>query len=91
MRADYSQCAQRGIERTQLVHCPRPSASAQVCRSRKMRDFVRIVVRRRPPVFACIGVTIGVSIASGQRPHVSAAVQEDEIPFTRSTAVHRCV
>jgi len=50
-----------------------------------MRDFARTVVRRRSPVFACIGVAIGVSIASGQRLHVSAAVQEDEIPFRMST------
>ena len=51
-----------------------------------MRDFARTVVRRRSPVFACIGVAIGVSIASGQRLHVSAAVQEDEIPFSMSMA-----
>jgi hypothetical protein len=49
-----------------------------------MRDVARIVVRRRPSVFACIGVTIGVSIARDQRRHVSAAVQEDEIPFSMS-------
>ncbi len=62
--------------RTQLVHGPRPSASARVRWSPKYRDFARTVVRRRPPEFACIGVTIGVSIASGQRPHVSVAVQD---------------
>lgn len=50
-----------------------------------MRDFARIVVRRRPHVFACIGVTIGVSSARGQRPHVSAAVQDDEIPSSMFT------
>src|SRR5260370_20432751 len=41
---------------------------------RKMRDFARTFVRRRSPVFACIGVTIGVGIARGQRLYVSAVV-----------------
>ena len=49
-----------------------------------IRDFARIVVRRRSPVCVCIGVTNGVSSARGRRPHVSAAVQEDEIHCSMS-------